>query len=404
MLIVLSLVLFWLGVYIFNRKHITKKSRPNGFLPKISVLIPAFNEERNIGETLRNVFSSDYPKKKMEVIVIDDGSSDKTAKIASKFPVRLISYRLNKGKIFALNKGIANAKGDVIITLDADTKVEPSSFSILAKHFNKPEVGAVAGVYRAKSNATLKNPFKFLLEKIQSLEYLSFALSRKLQETFDSILVVPGALAAYKKEALIKVGGFDNDTVIEDYDITMKMHKAGYKIKCDKDAVGWINAPSNVRALFRQRMRWSRGGIQVIRKHRDILFTKVGLLTYVWALEIIGIFLQLLVFGFAIGNTLYNVYTLPIGQWLLSLKSWFLNVFVLNITAFDTLLLTSFMLFMIGLVNSSISIRLLEDSFRKLLIYPLFLIYGTVLFFIFLSAFTKELIGTKSVWLKAESL
>lgn len=187
MLLVFGMGTFWLSLYFLNKDRILKRSVNLSFFPNISIIVPAYNEEKNIKNNLNSIFSSDYPKKKMEVIVVDDGSKDSTARIARQFPVNLIKHGKNRGKIYSLNDGIARAKSDIIITTDADTILEKNTIRLLVKKFQDPKVGAVAGVYKAINKYSSRNPFKFLLEKFQGLEYMGFSLIRKEQDSHQNI-------------------------------------------------------------------------------------------------------------------------------------------------------------------------------------------------------------------------
>jgi cellulose synthase/poly-beta-1,6-N-acetylglucosamine synthase-like glycosyltransferase len=364
------------------------------------VIIPAYNEGGNISNALKSIFKSNYPKDKMEVIVVDDGSTDNTAKIAKEFPIKLVSYKQNKGKVFALNKGIAAAKNDIIITTDADTNFEPQSIGLLVKHFKDKRVGAVAGVYKAKSLNPVKNIFKFIFEKIQALEYLGFILIRKQQEMLNAILVVPGSIAAYRKDALLKVGGFTDDTVIEDHDMTIKMHNAGYKVKCDKDAMAWVTAPQTLGALLRERIRWYRGGFQVIKKNKSMFRNRLGAITGIWAADIFGMLLQFTVLGLVMTKLAYYLMNYPIDVLLLNLRMLLTHLLSLQFNFFDTFSLLTMALMIVSFMNMTISIKLSNDSLIKLFLYPVIMVYSSFLFAIFLKSFYDEFIKKKPIsWL-----
>ncbi len=403
MFLIVFVSMFWLSIYAVYRRRIHTFSRKASFLPNLSVIIPAYNEEKNISNVLRSIFKTDYPKNKMEVIVVNDGSTDKTAEVVKSFPVKLISYKENKGKVYALNKGIGLVKNDIIITTDADTEIESQSIGLLVRHFKDKKVGAVAGVYKARKIASIKNIFKYLLEKIQSLEYLGFILIRKQQEMLNAILVVPGSIAAYRKEALLKAGGFTDDTVIEDHDMTIKLHKVGYKIKCDKNAMAWVTAPQSVRSLIRERMRWYRGGLQVIKKNRDIFRNRIGAITGIWSADLLGMMLQFTILGLITSRIVYYLFTYPLDAILLNIRMFLAHLLTLQWNLFDTFSLLTVALMIISFVNMTISIKLSNDSLTKLFLYPATMVYATFLFGIFLKSFYDELIKKSPItWLKAE--
>ncbi|MBU3896805.1 MAG: glycosyltransferase [Nanoarchaeota archaeon] len=382
---------FWLFVYAFKGKEIRKGYSNTKFFPKLSIIIPAHNEAGSIGRTLKSVFGSNYPKNKIEVIVVDDGSTDNTLSIVKGFPVKIIRNIKKLGKVGSLNKAIKKAVGEIVITMDADTALESNSLALLIRQFEDPRVGAVSGVYKARNT-------KKMIEKVQALEYLWFGFTRKLQETLNCVLVIPGALGAFRRDVLIKVKGFDSDTMIEDYDMTIKVHKAGYKIKCEKDAIGWIDAPSSLLALMRQRIRWFRGGLQVYAKHSDIFKGKIGMITVLWTTELVGIVMQLLIFGlfgFEIIKHLFNYSLLEIFA---ILKLWLVDMLLLRITLVDSILFVSVILFIVGVINAALSVKIMKEPMRKMLLYPAMIFYSGILSFVFIKALFDEMVGTKRIW------
>ena len=395
---------FWISLYFINRKKINKRTRNINFFPFISIIVPVYNEEKNIGNTLKSIFSNNYPKKKMEVIVIDDGSKDKTSEIASKFPVKLVKYKKNKGKIFALNDGISRASHDIIINTDGDTILEKNTIKLLVEGFKDPGVGSVGGMYKAMKKYSLrKNPFKFILEKLQYLEYLGYSLMRKQQEILESILVIPGAIAAYRKQALLDVGGFDNDTVIEDYDITLKIHKAGYKVRCNKNAVAWVLAPQTIRSLIRQRTRWYRGGVQVLKKHSDLLHTRVGAVTFVWGFDVFNMLLQVVVFLVAASHLVGMLATQSIFE---IINMWIMSILYLRFSLLGGLVLMAMLAFVLGIISTTVSVKLHGSSMKKLLLFPVMSVYSIFLSVIFVKSFFQEIFGKKihfNASLKAEA-
>lgn len=233
----------------------------------VSVLIPAFNEAKVIEASIRRVLASEQVQ--VEVIVIDDGSSDGTGEVVSAAFMREPRVRLltleNGGKARALNRGLALARGDVVIALDADTQFEPGTIARLARWFADPAVGAVAG------NAKVGNRVN-LVTRWQAIEYVTAQnLERRALAGFDAIMVVPGAVGAWRKAALAEVGGYPVDTLAEDQDLTIAIQRRGWAVRHDVDAIAWTEAPESFRALARQRFRWAFGTLQCLWKHRAIL-------------------------------------------------------------------------------------------------------------------------------------
>jgi cellulose synthase/poly-beta-1,6-N-acetylglucosamine synthase-like glycosyltransferase len=235
--------------------------------PRVSVLIPAYNEQDVIVETLGAALASDHAP--LEVIVVDDGSSDATAACvleASGHDPRVSLIRqANQGKPAALNRGLAHAAGEVIVTIDADTVIEPHALSRLVRHFADSRVGAVAG------NAKVANRDRWLT-RWQALEYVtSQNLEKRAFGLLNCITVVPGAVGAWRAATLRECGGFPTDTVAEDTDLTLAIRRRGWRILYDETAIGHTQAPETPDALLRQRFRWTFGTLQAVWKHRDTL-------------------------------------------------------------------------------------------------------------------------------------
>jgi cellulose synthase/poly-beta-1,6-N-acetylglucosamine synthase-like glycosyltransferase len=230
------------------------------------VIVPAYNESAVIQSCLKSILASNYGR--FEVVVVDDGSKDNTAELASALNdsrLRVIR-KPNGGKASALNHGIELAHANFVIAIDADTVFQADTLTKLMRHFQNPKIGAVSG------NTRIANRHK-LITKLQSLEYVvGFNLDRRMGDLFDCITVVPGAIGAFRKSALQKVGGFNYDTLAEDTDLTLSIKEAGYRIVYDAAAVAFTEAPSTMKDLLKQRFRWTFGTMQAVWKHRRALF------------------------------------------------------------------------------------------------------------------------------------
>jgi cellulose synthase/poly-beta-1,6-N-acetylglucosamine synthase-like glycosyltransferase/peptidoglycan/xylan/chitin deacetylase (PgdA/CDA1 family)/spore germination protein YaaH len=254
------------GLALTTRKPIPRD--PGGpFMPKVTVIIPAFNEERVIEVSIRRILASAYQN--LDVIVADDGSSDRTSEIVGTTfgdnpRVRLMTL-VNGGKAKALNKALTIADGEIIVALDADTQFEEETIGRLVRWFADPKIGAVAG------NAKVGNRFN-LVTRWQGVEYTTAQnLERKALTRFDAIMVVPGAVGAWRRKALTDVGGYPENTLAEDQDLTIAIQRRKWKVGYDEDAVAWTEAPESFRALAKQRFRWSYGTLQCLWKHRKIV-------------------------------------------------------------------------------------------------------------------------------------
>ncbi|MCW1383121.1 glycosyltransferase [Novosphingobium sp. KCTC 2891] len=244
-----------------------KAPAPGGADPIVTVIIPAFNEERVIESSIRRILASDYGP--MQVIVADDGSKDRTSAIVTEAfgndpRVRLLTL-VNGGKAKALNRALAEASGEIVVALDADTQFEPGTIAKLVRWFVDDRIGAVAG------NAKVGNRVN-LVTRWQAIEYVTAQnIERRALTRFDAIMVVPGAVGAWRRSALDAVGGFPEDTLAEDQDLTIAIQREGWRIAYDEDAVAWTEAPETLRALGKQRFRWAFGTLQCLWKHRSIM-------------------------------------------------------------------------------------------------------------------------------------
>ncbi|WP_434097129.1 glycosyltransferase [Streptomyces mirabilis] len=244
----------------------------------VSVLVPAYNEAKCIENTVRSLMASEHP---VEVLVVDDGSSDGTARIVEDLllpNVRVVRQH-NAGKPAALNRGLANARHDIVVMMDGDTVFEPSTVRELVQPFADPSVGAVAG------NAKVGNRDS-LIGAWQHIEYvMGFNLDRRMYDILGCMPTIPGAVGAFRRSALERVGGMSDDTLAEDTDITMALHRDGWRVVYAEKARAWTEAPESVQQLWSQRYRWSYGTMQAIWKHRRALvergpsgrFGRVGL-------------------------------------------------------------------------------------------------------------------------------
>lgn len=262
--LVLGLLRALVLVVLASRHARGARGRPehSGPLPSVSVVVPAYNESAGIAGTLRSLVATGYPD--LEVIVVDDGSDDDTAEVASSLalPGVRVVRQPNGGKPSALNTGIALARGDVLVLVDADTVFAADALHALARAFDDPEVGAVSG------NTKVANR-DGLLGRWQHLEYVvGFNLDRRAFSVLDCITTVPGAIGAFRRSALDAVGGVPAATLAEDTDLTMAVARAGWRLEYEQAAVAWTEVPSTLPQLWKQRYRWCYGTLQSMWKHR----------------------------------------------------------------------------------------------------------------------------------------
>jgi biofilm PGA synthesis N-glycosyltransferase PgaC len=246
----------------------------------VTVLVAAYNEATVIEATLRSLVATTYPVR--EFLVVDDGSTDGTGDIVERLGLTLdprirLVRQPNGRKPAALNTGLRAAASDIIVTVDADTHADPGMVGNLVRHFAADPYGtlaAVAGVVQVGNRRTN------LLTRWQGLEYVSLiGVERAAHDLLDAIAVVPGACAAWRREAVLRAGGFSDATLAEDNDLTLTLHRHGWRIGQDDHAVAATEVPEDLDSLLRQRVRWTFGSLQALVKHRDMLLRpRYGLL------------------------------------------------------------------------------------------------------------------------------
>ena len=271
MFIALYMFSFFIILTIKNKKNLFSYPNPNPNFD-ISILIPAYNEENSIKDTIEHVMQSDYPKDKLEVIVINDGSTDNTKNVVNRLFKKYHNLKLldkkNSGKANSLNEAIKIARGELIAVVDSDSFPEKESLKKLTGFFNDEKMGAVT------SFVGVRNKDNNFFAKIQSIEYLILGWSRKLFDFVNSVWCTNGPLSLYRKKYVIEVGGFDPNTVTEDIDITWNLLNHNYKTSMCLDANVTTIVPESYKAWFRQRTRWGLGGLQAIKKYKKMFFKK----------------------------------------------------------------------------------------------------------------------------------
>lgn len=268
-LIISRLLLIGLLAMIQRYKEKKKKFENINFHPKVSVIVPAFNEEVNAIRTVDYLLKSTYPD--FEIIFVDDGSKDNTFNIVNtafenNSKVKVLT-KPNSGKAAALNFGIEYASGEVLVCIDADTILPADAISRMIPFFEDSRVGSVAGNVRVGNTLNM-------ITNWQSIEYTtSQNFDRRAYDAVNAVLVVPGAIGAFRKTAMQEIEGFTTDTLAEDCDLTLRMLRAGYKIRTCNDALALTEAPETLNMFMKQRSRWTFGMMQSFWKHRDLLFS-----------------------------------------------------------------------------------------------------------------------------------
>lgn len=369
--------IIFLGFFVLRSNRAQKKYKPvEGFEPFVSVIIPAYNEEKVIGRTIEWLVKSTY--KNFEVIVVDDGSTDETCNVVEDFikanpNIRLISKK-NGGKFSALNLGFREAKADFIVTIDADTIILPDTIRNLIAPFADENVDAVCG------NVNVGN-VKNILTGFQAVEYITTQnYDRRAFDDLNCISVVPGATGAWKKEKVLECGGYSHLTLTEDADLTLTMLEHGARIVYSPEAKSITEAPESISALFKQRFRWSFGTLQCLWKHRKS-FLK-GNLGWV-ALPNVLLF-----------QTIFPVLS-PIGD----------LVFILSIFRGDVgAILSGYILFLIMDLAASLMAFTIEDAPKKYLFFILIqrFFYRQFMYLVTFNTLAAAIRGRRHGWNKLE--
>jgi len=256
-----------------NRKefHVAPSGAPKE-LPSISILVPAYNEERCIAETIESCMKINYPREKLEIIVVNDGSKDRTGEICKKFEAQgkivYLENNPNKGKSTSLNIGFAKARTEYVATIDADTIVEPDIIHKSLPYFDSPKVAAVTVAIRVREVSNL-------LQKVVAIEYeLGNGFYNKILSYLNCLFVTPGQFSIYRRKVVLELGGFDKNNIVEDTEIAYRMHKSGYRIACCTTAQAHTLVPATPKDLYYQRKRWYTGTMQTIIQHKDVIFNR----------------------------------------------------------------------------------------------------------------------------------
>ncbi|MBL7051965.1 MAG: glycosyltransferase family 2 protein [Nanoarchaeota archaeon] len=384
--ILVFLAMFWM-IVLFTRDN-TKKEKL-GYDPLFSVIVPAYNEEASVEGTLQSLVDLEYPKDKIEIVVVNDGSKDNTQSIVEKFiashpldNIKLINQE-NQGKGRAMNNALAIIKGEFFACLDADSFIKSDALKFMLPYFCEEQVAAVCPLLKVKKPENI-------LQKVQWYEYIINMFYKDLNARLDCIHVTPGPFSVFRTKVIQDLGGYNEETITEDLEIAIRLQKHNYKLKQDFDAIVETVAPKTWKTLFRQRTRWYKGSVDNTVAYKDMIFNKkYGDFGYVRMPTIIlsGIIAVVLVgfLGHSFGQQLYYSF--------LSLKAINFDIITLikNYSfGFNFLNLPFFKLFIAGtLISISIfvmfySYKLVKEKLTRygrtwlslityLLIYSLFL-------------------------------
>jgi len=377
---VLFFTVVMLLIYLRNREKIMRLGQKR-YEPTVSVIIPAYNEEETIKKTIDSLLEVDYPKSKIEILVVDDGSMDRTADVVRSFKDKrvVLLQKKNEGNAaFAKNYGIGHSKGEVIITLDADSWVAKDAIKKLLAHFDD-DVAAVTSAVKVRERGDLN-----FLERLQRVEYLFTIFNRRLFAMINGVYVTPGPLSAFRKAVFDEIGVFDTSTIMEDQEIALRIQSANYRIESCMDAVVYTSVPHDFSSLMKQRIRWNRGGMRNVMKYAYMVNPKYGDFgMFVMVYSLASIFLLLLISA-VVAVAMTKIADVAYNDPLLAIEP-------IHVLSFIVLLLT------IGW--TVIALREINDKKTKkrmVLAYTILYCYLITLF-MFIAVF-KELKGEKQVW------
>jgi len=232
--------------------------------PPVTVLLPCFNEGRNIEETVKHLFNQNYPN--LEIIAINDGSTDDTASkletLKLSFPQLKVLHQQNNGKANALNYGLSEADGEIIVGIDGDSVLDYDAIGYMVEHFRgSPKVSGVTGNPRVRTRSTA-------IGKIQTGEFSSIiGLIKRAQRIYGMVFTISGVVCAFRKSALDAINGWNTDMVTEDIDVSWRLQLNGGQVRYEPRALCWVLMPETLRGLFRQRLRWAQGGGEVFLRY-----------------------------------------------------------------------------------------------------------------------------------------
>ncbi len=267
----LYLVIFWL--LTLYEKGIKLKPRKLKRFPFVTICIPAYNEEKNIIETLRSVLNLDYPKDKIEIIVVNDGSKDNTKNVVKKLIKQnknrniILINQENKGKGAAMNNALKRAKGEFFIPLDADSIVNKEALQLLLPHFYNKNVAAVLPIVEVQHKSSI-------MRQIQHCEYLINFYYKRVMSSLNCIHVTPGPFSVYRKKVLVDLGGFDENNLVEDLEIAVRIQKANFEIVQTLETSILTKAPKTFLEFYKQRNRWYKGSLLNVFKYRKLVFNR----------------------------------------------------------------------------------------------------------------------------------
>ncbi len=379
----LYVTVFYILVYLKNRSQMEITPKDINWEPKISIIIPAYNEEHNVLRCLDSILSSDYPMKKLEILVIDDGSKDNTFTLAKSYekkgPIKVF-HKKNSGKANSLNYGIKHATGELVATLDADSYILKTTIRKMLPHFNEDAVVAVTAAVKTE-------PPRNFLQELQKVEYIYTLFSRRVLCFLDAVHVTPGPFSMFRKWVFDEIGGFDPNNILEDQEIAMRIQSYNYKIRSSLDASVYTEVPGSFMGLLNQRTRWHRGGLHNAAKYTKLIGPSYGDLGVV--VMPLGLIAVAAIFAVIFVSMFYFFFT--IHPAFVDMGSFLFLINPIHIIGVTILLLT------LGWVFAGMHL-FKDEGINPLMVIVYIVSYAYLITLFWLAAIFKELRMKKMTW------
>ncbi|MBS3107512.1 glycosyltransferase family 2 protein [Candidatus Woesearchaeota archaeon] len=399
----LFLSIFWTQVIYMSGPEPVKRKE----LPSISIIVPAWNEQKALPKTIDSLMVLDYPADKINVIIVNHGSTDNTKQVARNLlrkykerKILLVNIKRKPGqsKASAMNVGLKYANGEFVGCMDADSVADKEALLNLIPFFSGKEVGAVISAIKVTNTKTMWG-------KLQRLEYLFAQLVRELMSKIDTLHVTPGALSLYRLDLIKRLGGFDENSLTEDYEIAMRLRYHGYTIKMAIKSISYTAVPDTFRGLWKQRVRWFRGFIETAVKYKKMFgnkkFGMMGVFQYpVNILTFITVISGFSIVSYELFSKGYNLamelFALKAGVFdVLKMPSWFDILMHVNVNILFPMVLS----FSIAIYIYHMAHKVSGEKWKYPLILLIYLfLYPILRSFHWITAVYKETFGVSKKW------
>lgn len=365
--------------------------------PKVSIAIPVYNGAESIRVTADSLLDLNYPRERLELFIVDDGSTDDTLQVAREYEKKgfTIISKEHEGKAEALNAALDSATGEFFGALDADSYADPEALNLLLPYFERKEVMAVTPSLRISEPSTL-------LQRVQQIEYIIGIFLRKIFAFLGSIHVTPGPLTMYRKEFFDTYGGYDPQNLTEDIEVALRIQRHDYVIENSVIADVYTTGPPTFKNLLNQRLRWYKGFFDNVLRYKDLFSVKHGNLgVFILPASFISVFLVLIMLGYMTyrmtdSSIIFIQNLIAVNFDIFSLFNFKWDTFLLNV---DSAVVLSIFLFALSIATIILAKRVSMERAKIKFSYLGYIIFYWFLFgFWWLVAFYYKLVGKKIVW------